>query len=322
MVDLENRKKILVTAGGTATAWHLVNIVQEFYRNSIEIYVCDTNDRDVVPAAQLSEGFFQVPLADDSQYVHALAKIIHENQIDVVIPLIPYEAMILHPEAEIIKAVEIKTAAPRLQTTEALADKVNLCRTLEGLGIPTPHVFDMEEIKQAGKYIMKPRLGFGSLGIKVVNGEEVINGSWNFSEWAVQEYCHDDDYDEVTVEVFNFKDCLRIFSRRRIATKAGVCVKMEPVDNDIFLPYIKTLTTAIDCPIAFNVQFLFHQQKWKLFDCNLRLGAGTALSSAIGFQLSRALLAALSGMTVDDEWFHVDASVKKVLRVYQELVVR
>lgn len=318
----KNCKKILVTAGGTATAWHLVNIVQEFYRNSIEIYVCDTNAREVVPSAQLADGFFQVPLADNQHYESVLSNVIRDNQIDVIIPLIPYEAMILHPEAEIIKSSGIKTAAPKLETTEALADKVNLCTTLEGLGIPTPHVFVKKEIENTARYIMKPRLGFGSLGIEVVSGEEILNGSWDFDKWAVQEYCHDDDYDEITVEVFNFKNCLQIFSRRRIATKAGVCVKMEPVDNEIFFPYIKKLTTAIDCPVAFNVQFLFHKQEWKLFDCNLRLGAGTALSSAIGFQLSRAMLAALSGMAVDEKWFHVDPAVKKVLRVYQELVVR
>ena len=290
--------------------------------NILEIFVCDTNAKELVPAAHLAKGFFQVPLSYDSQYVSVLTKIIQENCVDVVVPLIPYEAMILHPEATPIKELMIKTAAPKLKTTEALADKVNLCRTLEGLDIPTPHVFGKNEISKTSKYIVKPRFGFGSVGIKILSGEEVLNGNFDFSKWAIQEYCHEEDYDEVTVEVFNFEGYLKIFARRRIATKAGVCVKMEPVNSKIFLPFIKKMTESVECPVVFNVQFLFHQQEWKLFDCNLRLGAGTALSTAIGFQLTRALLAVLSGIHVDHSWFNVDYNVKKVLRVYQEIVVR
>lgn len=138
----------------------------------------------------------------------------------------------------------------------------------------------------------------------------------------IQEYCNGSDYDEVTVEIFNGSVGLRIFARRRIATKAGVCVKMEPVDNTPFMPYIKKLVNNIDCPIAFNVQFLRDAGKWKLFDCNLRLGAGTALSTTIGFELTRAMIAEIVDLPIDDDWFSIDEEVKSVLRVYKEVVVK
>ena len=98
--------------------------------------------------------------------------------------------------------------------------------------------------------------------------------------------------------------------------------KRNPINEKIFYPYISDLVKNIECPKAFNVQFLLDNGQWKLFDCNLRLGAGTALSTSIGFQLTRSLLAEIVGAKVDKAWFDYDKSVKTVLRVYQEIVIK
>ena len=46
------------------------------------------------------------------------------------------------------------------------------------------------------------------------------------------------------------------------------------------------------------------------------------MASAAGFQLVRAFWANLCGQPVPDEWLQADPTVKTVLRVYQEVVVR
>ncbi len=309
-------KKFLVTAGGTATAWHISNVASEYFSDSIEIQVSDINDPYLVPATVKAKKVHKVPLVVADNYTDTISKIIKENDIDGIIPLIPQEAFLFASDSDFVKEHGIISSAAPLKTTELLADKFYMHETLKSLSIPTPAIYDKSEMTSDGIYLTKPRLGFGSSGVGIVKASDNIP-----DDCVVQEYCHDDDYDEVTVEVFN-GDELRIFSRRRIATKAGVCVKMEPVNNDTFYPYIKTLVENVNCPKAFNVQFLYNKGEWKLFDCNLRLGAGTALSSAIGFQLTRAFLASLAGINVDYDWLKVDDSVKSVLRVYQEIVVR
>ena len=107
-----------------------------------------------------------------------------------------------------------------------------------------------------------------------------------------------------------------------MATKSGVCVKMIPYNTDVFYPIVERLVLSMDMPIAFNLQFFKTDNVWKLFDCNLRLGAGTALSTAAGFQLTRAFIAELIGEKVLEEWFEVDSKVKSVLRVYEEVVIK
>lgn len=314
-------KKILVTAGGTSTAWHICQIVEKYFRNDIELFLCDTNEPYLVPSNTIAKYVYKVPPVVNSEYVSSIAKIIDTHHIDCIIPLIPQEAYVFAEDSRFCSAHKIKSSAPILDTTNLLADKLNMFHTLTKIGIPTPKVYKPNDININSQYIIKPRLGFGSTGIKIISGSELIKEN-NSDSCIIQEYCHEGDYDEVTVEVYKSSRGFHIFSRRRISTKAGVCVKMESVDTSVFTTYIEKLIDAVKCPCAFNVQFLRHQDQWKLFDCNLRLGAGTALSTAIGFQLTRALLAELVGIKVEDNWFEVDLTVKAVLRVYQEIVVR
>ena len=312
-------KKILITAGGTATAWHITEMANKYFKNDIEIQVCDTNRPELVPAIVSAKKVHTVPPVVDNCYTNTISNIIENESIDCIVPLIPQEAYLFARDSEFVKQRNIISSAPLLETTDLLADKEKLCKTLESISIPTPKIFSKAEIEMDKEYMIKPRLGFGSLGIYVEKGKDITTIN---DDVVIQEYCKSDDYDEVTVEVYNGKNELHIFSRRRIATKAGVCVKMEPVDNGSFLPYIKKLVKNVKCPIAFNVQFLRDNGEWKLFDCNLRLGAGTALSSAVGFQLTRAFLAELIDSYVDSKWFEYDSEVKTVLRVYKEVVVK
>jgi carbamoylphosphate synthase large subunit len=317
-------KRILITAGGTAIAWHICQIANEFFNEDVEVQICDINDASLVPASTIAKRTHVVPMSNDQRYLNIVQNIIKKENIDVIVPLLPQEAYLFASDSEFIKENKIVTLAASLKTNELLTDKLNLFNTLTDLNIPTPNIYKLSDISKEKKYIIKPRLGFGSVGTKIVSGE-ILNeesDTLDLENNIIQEYCNGSDYDEVTVEIFNGSVGLRIFARRRIATKAGVCVKMEPVDNTPFMPYIKKLVNNIDCPIAFNVQFLRDAGKWKLFDCNLRLGAGTALSTAIGFELTRAMIAEIVDLPIDDDWFSIDEEVKSVLRVYKEVVVK
>ena len=317
-------KRILVTAGGTATAWHIVNVAEQYFKEKLEIFACDSNEPYLVPASTKAKKCFLVPVATDLKYSDIIGKIINSEEINCIIPLIPIEAYLFANDSDFIKRHKIVTTAPVLETIEMLADKRKMYSTLKNLCIPTPEVFELKDVSEKQLYLLKPRLGFGSKGLECILGRELkINSSnYDLEHNVIQEYCHDTDYDEVTVEIYNGKAGLYTFARRRVSAKDGVCVKMEPVDNSIFVPYIKRIVEQIHCPKAFNVQFLFHHGEWKLYDCNLRLGAGTALSSAAGFKLTQALLCELADIPVTEELFAINHDIKSVVRVYQEIVIK
>ena len=315
-------KKILVTAGGTAIAWHICDVVNKHFKDEISVIITDINEPEMVPCILLAEKVIQVPYSNDPKYIEVIDRIIKEEAIDVIIPLLPREAFLFHPESEIVTSNDLITTIPPLSTVEMLTDKKALCSFLIDNEIPTPRIYEIGDIDDEKEYIIKPRLGFGSNGVEVLKGSELRKRNENLDLYVIQEYCKTEDYDEVTIEVFNHLGRLEMFARRREDVKSGVCVKMQPYDTEPFEKYVRKIVEAIECPIAFNVQFLRDAGKWKLYDFNLRLPAGTALSTAIGFQLTRAVLASLVGKPVKDEYFIVDKSVRHVLRTYQELLVR
>ena len=315
-------KKILVTAGGTATAWHICNVVKQHFKDKIGVIITDINEPKKVPCVLLAEKVVQVPYSNDPTYIDVIDSIIKEEQINAIIPLIPQEALLFHPEAEIIKSNSIFTTIPPLKTVEMLADKKALYSFLLEEDIPTPTLFNIEDVDDEKKYIIKPRFGFGSIGVETLKGVELRKRGESLNSFVIQEYCKAEDYDEVTVEIYNYLDRLEMFARRREDVKSGVCTKMQPYITKHFENYIRRVVESIECPIAFNVQFLRDDGVWKLFDFNLRLPAGTALSTAAGFQLTRSLLSTLIGDPLKDDFFCVDGSVRYVLRTYQELVVR
>ena len=314
----EKMKRILVTAGGTAIAWHICQICDKYFNNQIEAYICDINESFLVPASTIAKDCFKVPLSTATDYLDEIERIVNNNRIDIIIPLIPNEQNLLSKDSSFVVKSGIKTAAPSSRTISGLSDKLLMFKTLKGLKISTPKVFAVEETEDTTKYFVKPRLGFGSLNTSVLTGKQ-IKGIESIDSFVVQELC--DCNEEVTVEVFNGRE-LKIFARKRVAVKSGVCVKAIPIDSNVFFPIVQKLVENLDMPIAFNLQLFNDKNIWKLFDCNLRLGAGTALATASGFQLTRAFLAELIDEPISDEWLEADTDVKSVLRVYKEVVVK
>lgn len=311
-------KRILVTAGGTAIAWHICQICKQYFTDQIEVYVCDTNEPYLVPASTISKKCYKVPYANDSNYLKTIEKIIIENAIDIIVPLIPNELLFLSSDSPLINKLGIRSSSCASDIVSSLSDKSLMFAALNNLDIPTPLVYTSADVEENMMYFVKPKLGFGSLNTGTYSGKQLItNGISN--EYVIQEVC--DNSEEVTVEVFNGR-FLKVFARRRVATKSGVCVKMIPVDNQVFIPIVKKLISKMELPIAFNLQFFRDNRIWKLFDFNLRLGAGTPLATAAGFQLTRAFLAVLIGEKVSDSWFEVDKEIKSVLRVYNEVIIK
>ena len=313
------KKRILLTAGGTATTWHFCNIIKEYFANDYEVYITDTNDDYLVPASIFvkKENFFKVPSVFENNYYETMLKILKDNKIDIIVPLIDFDLYTFANDNEDLKALNVYSTAPKLHTTELLSNKEELFKFLSSKDIMTPRLYEKSELNDEDEYIIKPKTGFGSIGVTKESGYNIKNMS--LDRKIIQELC---EPEEITAEVYNGKS-LHVFQRLRVATKSGVCVKMIPQNHPEINNAIQKLVASIECPKAFCIQFMKNKDgKWCIIDCNLRIGAGTALSTKIGFQLVRALLTDLLNKEVEDSLFSVDTSIKSVLRVYDEVAIR
>lgn len=316
---------MLISCGGMGTAWHICKVAEEYFKNSLEMYVCDAADSDLIPSAQIAKDCFKVPMGSGKDYTDSIKELIAKKAIDAYIPLVPSEVLTFYKDSDFVKEHDLFITSPVLKTVQSVFDKRDLNEFLLKHEIPTPKVVEMDTVDDNVRYIIKPREGYGSIDVEVIKGKDLKyktdKGDINPERYIIQRFCENSG-DEVTVEVFNGSNKVKMFARKRITIKSGACTKTEPVSLDPFRNTIKKIMDEVELPIASNLQFLKHEGQWKLIDFNLRMGAGFGLSTAMGFQLTRAVLAEIAGEDLQDEWFEIDKSIKKVLRVYQELVVR
>jgi hypothetical protein len=52
------KKNILISAGGTATAWYLASLVAEKFTPYFQFFVCDINPPYLITAARLAQRFY------------------------------------------------------------------------------------------------------------------------------------------------------------------------------------------------------------------------------------------------------------------------
>ena len=315
------KKRILITAGGTATAWHMSNVIKNFFEGKIELHICDINPKELVASSNNADYFHQVPMIFDKDYRQEMLALLERENIDIIVPLIDWDLFTFSKDNADLLERNILSTGPLLSTAELLSDKAKMAGFLQENEIYTPKVYGQKDVNPNEEYVIKPATGCGSKGFKVLKGKDLLEDLFVDENMIIQELC-DGGKDEITAEVFKSNDEVRIFCRRRIETKEGVCTKMQVAQEPEINDMLKKLVKAIEMPSAFCVQFMKHRGHWNLIDCNLRIGAGTALTTAAGFQLTRAFFANLLGEHIDDEWFKVDEKIKAVVRVYREEVMR
>ena len=320
--------KVLLTAGGTGSAWQIAKTIDRYYRDRIELYLCDTNEMEMVASSVYSDHFYTVPPVKSKGYAEYMYSLIRENGIDIVIPLIPWEQGYFAEDYKRFHELGIRSTAPLVRTARTLNHKKRLHDFCVECGIPTIRVFETDEIKENDTYFVKKLDGFGSMGAKRIKGADLLAADRKvLDKLVIQEDCtgkgsRKDEPEEVTAECFyDGVECQTVI-RERLETKSGVCTKARFRHDEEIDRMVKTFTELLPFPPIFNIQFVRKGNKWLVMDVNLRLAAGTGLSAAAGFDAVRAMLANILGEQVDPEWLKLDTEVKTVLRVYQEVVIK
>lgn len=318
-------KRVLILSGGTAAAWYLTRSAKQWFPESIEIIIGDIYPKELIPAASIADGFIQVPHINSIDYYEKMLLILRELKPDYIIPIIDDDLFWFYRDNLDLAELSIKTSAPSLRTVNTLSNKRNMTRALLDLNIRTPKIIEKyEDVNPETLYFAKPPKGHGSIGGKLCYGRD-LSEDYDFSRKMVQVACNSQE-PELTIDVFCKDNKIYTCARKRISVKAGVCVKMvlydEP-DLQHLESAIKTINQEYPLPLGSCVQFMKDcDGNWNLIDFNLRLGGGTALSDAAGFQIGRAMFASFLGEGIPDSFFDIDYRIKSVLRVYEEIAIK
>jgi carbamoylphosphate synthase large subunit len=277
-----------------------------------------------VAAAALADEFEQVPAVADEAFPDHVAEALARHGADTYAPIL---------DAEIVAAARLRdegrlppglvTLAPSAEVAALCLDKLEMARWLEREGLPTPPTDAAPTARwDPAGVVVKPRTGFGSAGVAVVDEEDDLARAVERAggDAIVQRRC---EGPEVTVDAFRGRDDrIRAVCRERVEVKAGVSTKARVFDDPEIEELARALAEGLDLRGAscFQLMRAPGRGRWEVTDVNPRPGAGTRLSAALGVDVLAATLADAWGLDpspflpplAGDGW---------VVRAYQELVV-
>ncbi|MCK5920001.1 MAG: ATP-grasp domain-containing protein [Methylococcales bacterium] len=315
-------KRLLIGAGGTATAWHLVNLVNLHFSGRIEVCLCDTSPTHLLPASIYAVKTHQVPPVKDPGYQSHMLDLFSREAIDIYVPLVDQDVYSFTVDGDLAADTDVDFVSVTTETASIMQSKAGVSSFLAEVGVPVPETINpvnIESLSPDQMLFLKPASGFGSRGVcrtTVADAKSFVDDP----RWLVQALC---EGPEITVEVFNSCGIVKSLCRERLEVKAGVCTKARIWHDEKLQDLTKKLCGVMALPEAFCFQVMKNPLgEWVLIDLNPRLGAGTAMSTAVGWSLGAAALNSWCSFGDDPmEYINFLKGERFVNRVFQEIVM-
>lgn len=278
-------KNILITSAGKRVS--LVNLFKKELTESFldaKVYTTDMNP-ELAPAGYVSDHCFQVPRVTDPSYLDLLIQLCLENRIELIIPTIDTELLLLAGNKEKLQQNGITAIVSSLDFVVACRDKRNSNVLFQKLNIRVPEPRD----KNHPVYPMfaKPYDGSLSKDLFVIRNEQELTPEvMNHPKLIFMEYIDKSQYKEYTVDLYYGRDnqlkC--IVPRERIEIRAGEINKGRTRKNYL-VQYLKEhmgyIPGVIGC-ICIQLFYRESDQDVIAIEINPRFGGGYPMSYHAG----------------------------------------
>ncbi len=275
---------VLITSAGRR-----VSLVRDFKKELNLLYKGNVYTTDMNPelssACNVSDKYFKVPKVTANEYIELLLNICLEYDINLVVPTIDTELLVLAQNKQFFKEKGITVLVSDIEFVEKCRDKRLTNKLFDECGINRAK--DIEKNSLKFPLFIKPYDGSCSKDIYIIDKLE------NLTEYHLQndklmflEYLPINEHKEFTVDVYYDKNssikC--IVPRERIEVRSGEVNKGITRKNDL-INYIKdkldNLKGAFGC---ITYQFFVNINNNNIYgiEINPRFGGGYPLSYLAG----------------------------------------
>lgn len=249
------------------------------------------------PALAYCDYTRKVVAMENSGYIDTLMSICAEDHIDLLIPTIDTDLLVLSENKDKFEAIGTKVmiSAP---------DKIRICRDKNntfqffvdcGLHAPMP-VNDWKEYKSGYPAFIKPKDGSSSINaFKVENAEELEVYASQVEGYIAQPFVSGHEY---TIDIFcNWEgEPVSIVPRERIQVRAGEVLKTRIELDSVMIEESRALCKAFKPCGPMTVQLIRDDAGVDWFiEINPRFGGGAPLSMKAGARSAEAILRILDG---------------------------
>ncbi len=234
-----------------------------------------------------------------ADYEKWLRSILIKHKIQVAFPGIDDDMYWWDKNKSIFEELGVKCVLNNSRLIDLCKDKWLFYNELmgndcESLLIPTS--LSSEDLFESYGFplLVKPRRGFGSIGVKKISSEKVLLNlaEGKTDEYIYQKYIGNVD-SEYTIAAFgNGKGSFfNMFSMKRKLSKEGYTIEASVVPNDLFKSAIEKLCSVLNPVGPTNFQFRLENGNPKLLEINPRLSSSSSIRSAFGYNESEMSIA-------------------------------
>ncbi|HSX29864.1 MAG TPA: ATP-grasp domain-containing protein [Candidatus Saccharimonadales bacterium] len=240
-----------------------------------------------------------IPTVDDG-YVDWLCGVIEKHKVDMIIPCIDVDMYAWNEHRERIAQTGTKLLLNNLDLIELCGDKWEFYKKMQAAG--SKYLIDSKtegtfaELRDAFglPFLMKPKRGFGSKGIVIVDSEEIFTKHKDdLGPVLMAQQIVGDEETEYTVSAFfdsNSTLCCLMGMRRKLGVE-GFTQKAEVVDLPEAETAIKDMAALLKPVGPTNFQFRMHDGQLKLLEVNPRISSATSIRTAFGYNESAMAVA-------------------------------
>ena len=172
--------RILITSVGGEYAPNLIISIKS--DNKISFKVTGTDIKKDAIGKNFCDFFYQVPKANDKNYIKKIVSICKKDKIDLVLPLSDEEAYTLSKNRKFIENSKTKLACTDFETIKIFASKKDTYKKLKQFNISTPEyviikkpsLLEIETRKMLKKYkeiVIKPSISRGGRNVFIVSSK-------------------------------------------------------------------------------------------------------------------------------------------------------
>jgi carbamoyl-phosphate synthase large subunit len=271
-----------------------VDIVEAFGRAGATTLAADLND--LAPALYVAARRAKVPPVDDPGYIAALAALVGEHGVDLIIPLADLDHRVLAAHREALGALVL---LPGPETISLCEDKYEAARFFERRGLPTPRTWLPDEVPDdvAFPVLVKARRGFGSRHIYRATDPEELEFflRHTIADSMVQQVCVGEEF-SIDVLCDLESRCLGAIPRTMIESKGGESIKGMTIKDEELIEHGRRVSEALRIVGPANIQcFREPDGSLPVTDVNPRFGGGFPLPTAAGSGFPELALALARG---------------------------
>lgn len=276
---------ILITSAGRR-----VSLVKAFQKEvqallpGSKVFAADLNPT-LSAACQVADQYFAVPPVSASSYIDQLLSLCKQHHIQLIIPTIDTELLVLAENKELFAKANIEVIVSGVEFVKTCRDKRLIHSFFEDKKIKAPAIFD--KTNPSFPLFIKPYDGSLSKDtFTILSKEELLPYHLENPKLIFMELINRDTFEEYTVDMYYGKDnrvkC--IVPRKRIEVRGGEINKGLTVKNHIvkyLLEKLESIRSAVGC---LTLQLFYNKSTQEIIaiEINPRFGGGFPLSYLAG----------------------------------------